>query len=260
MPDIRKPLRKFLPNFIKARDENLNEADTVQRLMLFFHEVLGYDQLEEITREAQIRDKFVDIVIKLDGKIRLLVEAKSATTTLRDRHIEQAERYAAEGNHPWALLTNGLTWKLYHLTFDEGIDYVPVFELDLSTGEASDEACERLSLLHRSALLKGALDDFWAHRQALDAESIGKALFTENVLRLIRRHIRVRESILIDIEDLATAIRDMFTAEAREQMGALRVQRKRRARKTPGTDPGESTSATPPAIPPAGGDTPAHSG
>ena len=251
MPDIRRPLRKFLPNFIKARDDGLNEADTVQRLMLFFHEVLGYDQLEEITREAQIRDKFVDIVIKLDGKIRLLIEAKSATTTLRDRHIEQAERYAAEGNHPWALLTNGLTWKLYHLTFDEGIEYTPAFELDLSTGEASDEACERLALLHRSALLKGELDDFWAHCQALDAESIGKALFTENVFRLIRRHIRVRESILIDIEDLAGAIRNMFTVEAREQMGALRIQRQRRSRKKTVTEGPSPSLPAPPAAPSA---------
>jgi len=231
MPDIRRALKKFLPHLLRARDDGLNEADTVQRLVLFFHEVLGYDQFEEITREAQIRDKFVDLAIKLDGKIRLLVEAKSAATTLRDRHLEQAERYAAEGNYPWALLTNGLTWKLYHLTFDEGIEYVKVFEIELGSDEAGDDSCERLALLHRSSLLKGELEEFWAHRQALDAESIGKALFTENTLRLIRRNIRRREGLLIDVEDLATAIRDMFSVETREKIGAVRIQRQRRVRK-----------------------------
>lgn len=245
MPDIRRPLRKFVPHLLKARDEGLNEADTVQRLVLFFHEVLGYDQLEEISREAQIRDKFVDLTIKVDGKIRLLIEAKSAAVALRDRHLEQAERYAAEGNHPWALLTNGITWKLYHLTFDEGIEYEKAFEFDLSGEDALDVACEHLALLHRSAITKGQLEEFWAHRQALDAESIGRAIFTENALRLIRRNIRRREGLLIDVEDLATAIRELFSVEAREKIGVVRIQRQRRLRKkAAGLINGEAPAAT----------------
>lgn len=96
-PDIRRPLKKFFPHLLKARDDGLNEADTVQRLVVLFTEVLGYDQLSEIGREAQIRDKFVDIILKIDGKIRLLVEAKAAGTTLRDRHLEHVERYAGRG-------------------------------------------------------------------------------------------------------------------------------------------------------------------
>jgi hypothetical protein len=50
------------------------------------------------------------------------IEAKSAATTLRDRHIDQAESYAAKDNIRWVLLTNGVVWSLYHLTFEEGIE------------------------------------------------------------------------------------------------------------------------------------------
>jgi len=106
--DIRRPLKKFLPHLLKAQEESLNEADTIQRLVKVFEEVLGYDAMTEITREKQVKDKYVDIAIKIDGAVRLLVEAKAAGTTLRDRHIEQAERYAAEGNIRWVLLTNGV--------------------------------------------------------------------------------------------------------------------------------------------------------
>jgi hypothetical protein len=42
----------------------------------------------------------------LSPRYRILVEATSAGTPLRDRHIEQAERYAAEGNHRSVVLTN----------------------------------------------------------------------------------------------------------------------------------------------------------
>src|SRR5258705_8309193 len=131
--EIRKPLRKFLPHLMQAKNDNLNEADTVQRVIKVFEDVLGYSALSEITRESNIKDKYVDLAIKIDGTIRLLVEVKSAGSTLRDRHIEQAERYASEGNYRWVVLTNGTAWNLYHLTFEEGIEYERVFAIDLST-------------------------------------------------------------------------------------------------------------------------------
>lgn len=87
--DIQKPLKKFLPHLLKAREDNLNEADTLLRIIKVFEEVLDYDPMAEITREAQVRDKYVDLAIKLDGTVRLLVEAKSAATVLRSLVIRR---------------------------------------------------------------------------------------------------------------------------------------------------------------------------
>jgi hypothetical protein len=89
--DIRKPLKKLLPHLLQAKADNLNEADTVMRIIKFFEDVLDYSAMSEITRESNIKDKYVDLAIKIDGRIRLLVEVKSAGTILRDRHIEQAQ-------------------------------------------------------------------------------------------------------------------------------------------------------------------------
>lgn len=225
--DIRKPLRKLLPHLVKAREDNLNEADTLQRITKVFEEVLGYDPLIEITRESQVKEKYVDVAIKLDATIRLLVEAKSAGTVLRDRHIEQAQHYAAQANIPWVLLTNGLVWNLYHLSFEEGIEYVRVFSVDLAEDDI-DKAAEFLSLLHRQSIKKGELEVYWEHRAALSPDSIGQALFTEEALRFIRREIRRRHGILIDQEDLAAAIHGMLSTEAREQIGPLKIRRRRK--------------------------------
>ena len=229
--EIQKPLKKFLPYLLQAQAESLNEADTVQRIVKMFEEVLGYDVMSEVTREAQIKGGYVDLVIKVEGNIRFLVEAKAAGTTLRDRHIEQAERYAAEGNIRWVLLTNGVQWNMYHLSFDEGIEYERVFAIDLSS-DTLDQASEYLGLLHRQAARNRALETFWEHRIALSPESIGRALFTEEVLRFIRRSIRKNEGILIDPEDLAKAIHEMLSTEARERIGPVRVRRKRKTRTT----------------------------
>ncbi len=227
--DIRKDLKKFLPHLLKAQEENLNEADTIQRLVKVFEEALGYDAMTEITREKQVRDKYVDIAVKIDGAVRLLVEAKAGGTVLRDRHIEQAQRYAAEGNIRWVLLTNGVTWNLYHLTFEEGIEYERVFVVDLSS-DSLEKVSELLGLLHRQSIRKGEHEEFWQRHAALSPESIGKALFTEEVLRFIRRKIRKREGMLVDEEDLANAIHTMFSPEARERIGPVRIRRQKAAK------------------------------
>lgn len=151
--DIRKPLKKYLPHLLQAQTDNLNEADTVQRLIKVLEDVFGYNPMGEITRESAIKDKFVDVALKLDGTVRLLVEAKSAGTTLRDRHIEQAQAYAANSNIRWVLLTNGVAWNLYHLTFEEGIEAVMAYSVDLANGVADKDA-ELLALLHRTAMRK----------------------------------------------------------------------------------------------------------
>ena len=229
--NITRSLRKFVPHLIKAREENLNEADTCLRILKFFEEVLGYDALTEISREQQIRDKYVDFAIKVKETIRFLVEVKAAGTTLRDRHIEQAERYASEANIRWVLLTNGVVWSLYHLSFEEGIEYVKAFTVDL-LNDPDDIAAERLGLLHKSAVKSGELEEYWSHRVAMSPTSIGKALMTEDVLRFIRREIRRQEGLLIDVEDIANSIHEMFTPEAREQIGPVHIHRKRRQPKT----------------------------
>jgi hypothetical protein len=232
--DVRRPLKKMIPVLRQARQENLNEANTVQRLIMVFQEVLGYDPLTEIVRELEIKDKYVDLALRIDGVVKIYVEAKSAASELRDRYIDQAKGYAALSNIRWVVLTNGLVWNLYHLSVseDEGLDYERVFSVDLSVEDLDlDKCADSLALLHRNNVKKGEHEEFWKKCAALDAHSLGRALYTESVLSLVRREIRKSEGILVDEEDLATAIHDMLSPEAREKIGPVRI-RHRRAAKT----------------------------
>ena len=109
-------------------------------LVKFFDEVLGYDPLSgEITKEVPINERYCDFAIILKGKTaegkpkpEFLVEAKAAhVQTLNEKHIEQAENYASRAAVNWVLLTNGVEWQLYHLTFDNnGIQPDLVFALN----------------------------------------------------------------------------------------------------------------------------------
>lgn len=231
MADIRRALRKFAPTFIAARDASLNEADTVLRLCKCFETVFGYDAIDDISREANLKNKFVDICLKIDGKIKILVEAKAASVKLKNNHIEQAQSYASHNNYPWVLLTNGVDWNLYHLTFGDGIDYQLAFSVSLKDEDGIDQASEKLAHLQKLAVKKGGLDEFWKSSTAMSAGSIGKSLFTETVLGALRKQIRKDCKILVDHEELADALHEMLTIDAREQIGPMKIRRKRKPSK-----------------------------
>lgn len=243
-PNIRRSLRKFAPQFLEAREKAVNEADTVDRLRNFFEDVLGYESTEDITRETQMKHKFVDLCLKINGTIRLLVEAKAANVKLRDRHIEQAESYASRNNYQWVVLTNGVDWHLYHLTFDEGIEYEPAFIVSLDTEEELEAAAEKLALIHKESIRKGELDKFWEKATAMCAGSIGKALFTESVMRLLRREIRRTCGVLIDPEDIAKSLHGLLSEDARVEIGPVRIRKKRKKRVASKTSTKPSETAT----------------
>ncbi len=195
--------------------------------------------------------------------IRLIVEAKAAGEKLRDRHVEQAELYASENNFHWVVLTNGVVWNLYHLTFDDGIDYEKAFSVDLSDGNF-DKNSELLALLHKQAIKKGEHEAFWERAAALSPESVGRFVFDEQVLSLMRREIHRAEGVFLDIEEIAGAIHDLFSNDARERVGLPKIRhRQRRPQRAKDTtrddaalEAAEETSTPaipqPPTAPPAG--------
>jgi predicted type IV restriction endonuclease len=237
LPNIKSSLRKFSRYFNELREQKANEANTIAQLRHFFEEVLGYDKVEEISSETEMKGKYVDLCLKIDNSICMLVEAKAAAVQLRVRQIDQAKHYASENGFQWVLLTNGVEWNLYHVSYveDEGIEYTPAFEVTLADEKNLDAAAANLALIHRRSMSRDELARFWEKKSALCAGSIGKAIFTESVLRVLRREIRRLCDVLIDPEDLAVAVHNMFAQEARDEMGPLRI-RKRKRKVKPKTD------------------------
>ena len=240
--DIRKPLKKVLPLLLQAQKDNLNEADTVQRIIKVFVDVLGWNGISEISHEVHLKNKYVDMALRLDGVTKLLVEAKAAGEKLRDHHVEQAELYASENNYKWVVLTNSVAWNLYHLTFEDGIDYEKVFAIDLGDQEHFDFNAGRLALLHNQAIKKGEHETFWERNAALNPESVGRFLFDEKVLSLIRREIHTFQGVLLDIEDIAAAIHELFSDDARERVGPPKIKHHQ---KKPQHKPARSKEAAP---------------
>jgi len=229
-------LRRFAEAFQEARSHGSNESNTVMYLVKFFEEALGYDSLKgQISKELAIRDRFCDIALKPDGTVRILVEAKAASVvTLRDKHIEQAENYASRAGIPWALLTNGVEWRLYHLTFAEadGIAHELAFTVNLMEDLTGDPegVWSKLSLLRPDAVTRGNLDEFWAQKKALRPAAVVRAVFDPSVLRRLRRELNREAPARLDLQDVFNALRDVLSKEALLEAGDLRLGKSRRRR------------------------------
>lgn len=221
---VKTGLKKYAKIFREAATKNLNEADTVMRLTRFFEEVLGYDPFDEITREQTIKGTFVDIALKAEGVIRILVEVKAAGVSLREGHTQQAQNYAANKGIPWVLLTNGCRFILYRVQLDGAIEATEVFDVDL-VGGPLDVAAQRLAMIHRKVMKKGAeLEKFYLLQRTLAAEMILKALAAETVIAAICRELRAITGTRVPEEDVFAALKGLLKDGA--VLSDLRIRRK----------------------------------
>ncbi|MGB3899279.1 MAG: hypothetical protein WA973_12060 [Mesorhizobium sp.] len=80
-------LKKYQKIADAQQKSDVSEADTVTLVKDILADIFGYDKYEELTSEHQIKATYCDLAIKIGGKLRLLVEVKSAGSTLADNHL-----------------------------------------------------------------------------------------------------------------------------------------------------------------------------
>lgn len=234
---VLQVLRKYAAAFRDARDRSANESDTVMYLVKLLEEGFGYDSLKgEISREFAVKDRFCDLAIKLEGEVKLLIEGKAASIKgLVDKHIEQAENYASRSGIVWVLLTNGIEWKLYHLSFveGEGINHDIAWEANLleEIETNAESLWAKLSLLNRPSMAKNLLEGFWSQKKALSPASVVRVLFCEDVLMAVRRELNRTAPARLELQDVFNAIRDSLSREAILAAGEIGMTKKKKRKK-----------------------------
>lgn len=206
---IKDSLKRYTPIMVAQRDRDVSEADTVTVVKDLLSDLFGFDKYAEVTSEFAIRSTYCDLAIKIDGKLRLLIEVKAIGTTLNEKHVKQAVDYAANQGVDWVVLTNGIRWMLFRVSFKKPIEAKVVAEFDLlAVSSKSETDMQRVYLLTREGLMKGAVHEF-AEKQEATSRFLLAALITmdEDVLNVIRREIRKVTDILVPIETIAEMLR-----------------------------------------------------
>jgi len=204
-------IKRYQTVLAAAKSRDLGEADTVRIIAEMLADVFGYDKFADITSEFAIRGTYCDLAIKLDGQIQSLIEVKAIGFELKDSYVKQAVDYAANQGVDWVVLTTGIIWRIYKVTFTKPIDQELVVELNFCELNAKRyEDVELLYLFAKEGWVKSALGNFETQKQALSRFFLGQMLISEPVLDVIRRELR-RMSPDVRIEK--EQIRDALLAE-----------------------------------------------
>ena len=208
---IAAQIKRFQPILTSAKDRDVGEADTSTIVKDMLSELLGYDKYSEITAEHLIKGTFCDLAIKLDGKLRVLIEVKAIGLDLKEAHSKQAVDYGANQGVEWVILTNGIIWRVYRIVFAQPISQDLVMELNFAALNARSEAhIDSLYLLSKEGYGKSLLDDYHQQRQAMSRFFLGALILTDSVVDVIRRELRkLSPGVKFEVEE----IREVLTHE-----------------------------------------------
>ncbi len=171
---LAQTVEKALQTAAKLKAAGGNEANTKALLIEPMLSALGWDttDVDQVEREYRVYDKTaLDYALKIDGELRLFVEAKAVAKQLDDKaFISQTVNYANNEGVIWCVLTNGLAYRVYKTNEPVAMEDKLLFEVDLTEGSTS-EVAQALKLLDRDALTNGALEEW------------GERVFTDNRVR-----------------------------------------------------------------------------
>lgn len=231
MKEFKSALRKFIPKLRDAKEKSLNEADTRMRVRLLLSEVLGFDLLNDITQEHMVSSHYVDLTIKHKGEIIYFIEVKSADTTLRDTHAYQAINYAATGGVNLCLLTNGIDYNLYRLTWDKSkVENSLVLSFNILSDDIN-EVAEKLFLLSKESFKKGIINKHITEVTSLEDKNLLQALLSTRVLNAIRLELKQITGHKIKDEAIQKCISSLFSNELYELTKTCLKKKERRLKK-----------------------------
>ncbi len=222
---LAEGLKKFQPIIKNAKARDINESDTVTIVGGILNDIFGFDQWTEITSEFKIQSTYCDLAIKIDGKIKFLIEVKAINKDLSTQHISQAVNYGANAGADWVILTNGSNWRIYKIIFGRPVANELVYEfnlLEMSSKKTAD--MQSLFMVTKESLTKSFLEDYHNKKNALSKFSIGHILTTEPVLDCIRKSLKkMNPEIKIDNENIQEVLqndvikREIFEGEKSDE-------------------------------------------
>lgn len=226
---ISSNLRTYQNVANSHKSKDVSEADTVTLVKDILAYCFGFDKYQELTSEQQIRGTFCDLAVKIDSKIKYLIEVKAAGVNLNDSHLRQAINYGANQGIEWVVLTNAVEWRLYRIKFGQPVDYEEVSSFNLlEINPKKEDDLKKVFLLCREGISSDAMDTYHQHSQILNKFTIAQILLTEPVVSIVKRELRkLFPEIKVDSEQITDILNnDILKREVIEGDKAKETQQK----------------------------------
>ena len=214
---IEERIRAFQQNIYDLTDERFGETNTRTNFIDEFFRALGWDikNHKEVDREFSQRDKSknsgtkkIDYAFKIDGKVKLFVEAKKPKVDLKNdkEAIYQAKRYAysSNGRAPIVILTDFEEFRVYNVIKAPSLNY-PNRELLQDFSMEYTDYINKWDLLwdtfSKEAVQNGSLDKLAGridkNTKKMDQEFLDQITEWREILA---RHIAIRNKDLKEDE------------------------------------------------------------
>ncbi|QDU35779.1 hypothetical protein Mal4_00610 [Maioricimonas rarisocia] len=205
---IREGIKKYQKVMQTLQERDVSEADTVTVVKDILADVFGYDKYLELTGEQQIRGTFCDLAVKIDNKIKYLIEVKAAGVDLNETHLRQVVNYGAQEGIEWIVLTNGTCWHLYRIKFAQPIEHEEVAAFSFDEIDLRKEDDQRKTfLLSREAIVDDAMAAYHSQSQLFNRYTISQVLLLDPVVSVVRREFRrLFPDIRVDKDEIATVL------------------------------------------------------
>ena len=172
---------------------NRNEEETRRWCVDMIRGTMGYGD-HDIETECTILGKRIDIALKINGNIEVIIECKAAGINLNQAAVNQAANYATSCGVEFIVVTNGHNWQMHHVSIPQkGGDPIiqqlfDVYLLD-SDGVSADDAY-LLYLLSKDSIKSEETMSFYHEVNSLSSIFFLKALRDKEVLMAIAKSHR----------------------------------------------------------------------
>jgi hypothetical protein len=130
-------------------------------------------------------------------------------TLKKDYRNVVTTRHAANEGIDWIILTNGRTFQFYRVLFGKPISVELLVSLDFvdATPKMMKDFANILVLFTKKAVVNDEHELFWQRSIALSPANISKLLYSEEVVKLMRRELKKTSSINFEPEAIKDALR-----------------------------------------------------
>lgn len=220
---IKKEFRTFHKRLSAIANQEQSSEEEVRRWCIdVLKAALGYDDAEIDTEMCALNQR-IDIALKEQDKVFMVIECKNIRSRLPNQVRDQAVMYAVNKSADWAVITNGQVWKLFRVIPTKGSDprVVEVFDLGLLDEDGvSDRDVEFLFLLTKRAIKSGDSERHFHRTCCLDAERLVKAMSSDRVARCLKMSLmqsyadETGSRVPITVEDVIEKVKELLVPES----------------------------------------------
>lgn len=216
---IKKSIRPFHARLTQLASLDRSSEEQVRVWCIdVLRNVLGYKDIEIDTEMCALNQR-IDIALKRDDKVFMVIECKNTKSKLPATAVNQAVAYAANKSADWAVVTSGQVWKLLRVFSVKGSDpwVIEVFDLSLLDADGvSDDDVANLYLLTSRAVFSGETEKMYHRVACMSNRNVLAAITTERVLRALRRSLldsyqkSCKDTVKLTVEHVEDRVREMF--------------------------------------------------